>query len=204
MDSTTDILAAFACIRVQLARVIAMRRTATFTIMEQIMAVEKDLTAAEAALTQAVTDAEARVVALDTANTTTVDALKAQVATLTAQVAAGITPAQIDAHVAALNAIIANVAKIDPDTVSPKPVASLSVTPASLAIAVGGTGALAVTALDASGAAVSPQPAAAFTSSDPTVATVDASGTVSGVAAGKETVTVSIGTITRDVPVVVA
>ncbi len=76
---------------------------------------------------------------------------------------------------------------------------TLSVTPASPLVAVGGTVAIVATPLDQYGAAMSGLPAPVFTSSDPAVATVGPSGTVTGVSAGGATITVSLtaGGITR-------
>ncbi len=69
---------------------------------------------------------------------------------------------------------------------------TLSVAPASPLVAVGGTVAIVATPLDQYGAAMSGLPAPAFTSSDPAVATVSPSGTVTGVSAGGATITVSL------------
>ena len=69
---------------------------------------------------------------------------------------------------------------------------TLSVAPASPLVAVGGTVAIVATPLDQFGAAMAGLPAATFASSDPAVATVGPSGTVTGVSAGGATITVSL------------
>lgn len=73
-------------------------------------------------------------------------------------------------------------------TVSPVPVASVLVTPSSLSLAVGQTGQLTATLLDST-ASVLPGRTVTWTSSQPSRATVNGSGLVTGVAAGTTTIT---------------
>ena len=61
---------------------------------------------------------------------------------------------------------------------------SIAVTPATASIAAGATSQLTANALDQNGAAMSPQPAITWTTSNPAVATVSAGGLVTGVSAG--------------------
>jgi plastocyanin len=77
---------------------------------------------------------------------------------------------------------------------------SLSLAPASAAVAVGGSVQLTATPLDQNGAPVQGLPAPTFASSDPSRATVDAGGQVRGVAAGTVTITASlaVGGTTRE------
>lgn len=83
----------------------------------------------------------------------------------------------------------------------PTPVfTSVAVTPSSPSVSVGATTTLTATAKDQSGATFAGAPAAAWTSSDPTKATVDAAtGVVSGVANGVSTLTasVTVGSVTH-------
>jgi plastocyanin len=76
---------------------------------------------------------------------------------------------------------------------------SVGVTPAAPGVSVGGTVQLAAAARDQNGQAMSGLPAATWTTSDASRATVSASGLVTGVAAGSVTVTASIasGGVTR-------
>lgn len=76
-------------------------------------------------------------------------------------------------------------------TVSNAPVISASVSPASSSVVVGGTVQLAVTARDGSGAIVTGRPTV-WTTGNPSVATVDANGLATGVAAGSTSLTVSV------------
>jgi plastocyanin len=69
---------------------------------------------------------------------------------------------------------------------------SVQVSPASPAVAAGGTVQLTATPLDQQGRAIAGLPAATWTASDATRATVSAAGVVSGVAAGTATVTARI------------
>lgn len=71
----------------------------------------------------------------------------------------------------------------------PNPVASVSVVPATASISVGATQALVATARDAGGLPVSAT--FAWSSDGPSIATVSASGVVTGVAAGSATITAS-------------
>jgi plastocyanin len=76
---------------------------------------------------------------------------------------------------------------------------SVGVTPAAPGVSVGGTVQLAAAARDQNGQAISGLPAATWTTSDASRATVSATGLVTGVAAGSVTVTASItsGGVTR-------
>lgn len=73
-------------------------------------------------------------------------------------------------------------------TVRPAPVAKVTVSPASSSVGVGGSVALTAATADANGAPLIGR-AVAWTSSAPTVARVDANGTVTGVSAGAATIT---------------
>lgn len=80
------------------------------------------------------------------------------------------------------------------DATGPSAVASVTLTPsASTDVEVGGTQQLAATALDAKGNALTGQ-TVAWTSSDTTIATVSATGLVTGVAPGSVMVTAACGT----------
>lgn len=70
----------------------------------------------------------------------------------------------------------------------PVPVATLTLAPTTATIAIGATQTLTATALDASGAAIS-APALAWSSATPAVATVSATGIVTGVAEGTAVIT---------------
>ena len=76
---------------------------------------------------------------------------------------------------------------------------SLTLTPASASVAVGGTVQLTATPRDQNGAPMAGLPAATFTTSDPARATVSAAGLVTGVADGPATITAEItaGGVTR-------
>lgn len=76
---------------------------------------------------------------------------------------------------------------------------TVAVTPTSPTVTVGNTTALTATAKDQNGATFAGAPAATWTSSDLTKATVDASGVVTGVANGSSTITASIasGSVTH-------
>jgi len=86
-------------------------------------------------------------------------------------------------------------------TTGPTPVfTSVAVTPSSPSVSVGGTITLSAAAKDQNGAAFSGAPAASWTSSDETKATVNAAtGVVTGVADGSSTITASItvGSVTH-------
>ncbi|HSU14293.1 Ig-like domain-containing protein [Longimicrobium sp.] len=69
---------------------------------------------------------------------------------------------------------------------------SLSVSPSSGGVQVGGTLQLTATPRDQNGAAMSGLPAASFSTSNPAVATVSAAGVVTGVAAGTATITATV------------
>ncbi|MFL5386624.1 MAG: Ig-like domain-containing protein [Longimicrobiaceae bacterium] len=69
---------------------------------------------------------------------------------------------------------------------------SLALSPSSGSVQVGGTLQLAATPRDQNGAAMAGLPAAAYTTSDATRATVSASGVVTGVAAGTATITATL------------
>jgi len=69
---------------------------------------------------------------------------------------------------------------------------SLGISPSSGAVQVGGTLQLTATPRDQNGAAMAGLPAAAYSSSDATRATVSASGLVTGVAAGTATITATL------------
>jgi uncharacterized protein YjdB len=73
-------------------------------------------------------------------------------------------------------------------TITSVPVASVTVTPASAGVTVGGTRQLAATARDAAGNVLNGR-SITWTSTDPTVATVSATGLVRGVAVGNATIT---------------
>jgi plastocyanin len=87
------------------------------------------------------------------------------------------------------------------DSMGPTPVfTSVVVTPSSPTVSVGSTTTLTATAKDQNGATFSGAPAATWSSSDGTKATVDpATGVVSGVANGSSTITASItmGSVTH-------
>ena len=87
----------------------------------------------------------------------------------------------------------------DPSAPSQPTFSSLSISPAATSIAVGATRQLQVIARDQTGAAMAVAPGAFFASSDPAVATVNAAGIVTGVAAGAADITasVTIGGVTR-------
>lgn len=98
-------------------------------------------------------------------------------------------------------AILACGGSSDGGSTGPTPVfTSVAVTPSSPSVTVGATTTLTATAKDQSGASFAGAPAATWTSSDPTKATVDAAtGVVSGVANGVSTITASItaGSVTH-------
>ncbi len=104
--------------------------------------------------------------------------------------------AQIAASIQGMSAIAAV-------TVVPVPVASVSVAPASVSITVGATASLTAVTYDSSGSALSGR-TVVWASSAPGVATVDASGHVTGVAAGTATVTATSGGVTGSAQVVVS
>jgi uncharacterized protein YjdB len=92
-------------------------------------------------------------------------------------------------------------------TVVPRPVASLEVTPAAPQLLVGGVVQLSAVPRDETGAALTDRPVV-WESSDPAVATVDATGFVSALAAGLTTITATsegrtaqVGVVVRPVPV---
>lgn len=80
------------------------------------------------------------------------------------------------------------------NTTGPTPVfTSVVVTPNPASVFVGSTQAMTATAKDQTGAVMSGLPAASWTSSDPTKATIDAAtGVATGVAAGSTTITATI------------
>lgn len=82
-----------------------------------------------------------------------------------------------------------------PTTPSAPKFATLTLTPATAAIAVGATTQLTATPLDAQGNALTGVTGTTFASSDQTKATVDGNGLVKGVAVGTATITASL---TRD------
>ena len=102
--------------------------------------------------------------------------------------------------------VVATVEGLPPITFTvvaqPGPVTRLSVTPASLSLAKGGSAQLSVSGTDGSGNAVIGRPIS-FTSSDPAVATVSATGAVTGVNAGSATVAVRVDGASVNVPVTV-
>lgn len=142
--------------------------------------------------------ADIDVILQDVADESTVaDSILALVNTL---VANQNDPAKLKAIITGLNAnkakLLAAIAAGTPVTPPPP---SITVTPASVSVAVGATQQLAVSDGTKDVTAQS-----AFTSGDATIATVDASGLVTGVAAGSTSVGVSEGTASTVVPVTVA
>lgn len=97
---------------------------------------------------------------------------------------AGNDPAKVKA---VRDLIASNKAAFVAAVVANTPAAALTVSPSPVSVAVGGTQQLAVS--DAGGADITAS--AKFSSSDETIATVDASGVVSGVLAGAATISVS-------------
>src|SRR4029077_18181536 len=86
---------------------------------------------------------------------------------------------------------------------SPAPVASVSVTPTGVALAVGGTQQLVATLKDAGGQTLTGR-AVSWTSSNAAVAAVGASGMVQALGAGSATVTATSGAVSGPVAVTVA
>jgi trimeric autotransporter adhesin len=92
-----------------------------------------------------------------------------------------------------------------PVSVGAQPVSSVQVTPGTASVTVGGTVSLSATALDASGGTLSGRPVI-WSSGAPSVATVSASGVVTGIAGGTAVILASIdgrvgsSTITVSVP----
>jgi uncharacterized protein YjdB len=89
-------------------------------------------------------------------------------------------------------------------TVSAAPAAnpvltSISLTPATATVVAGSSTQLTATAKDQNGAALAAQPVITFNTSSSTIATVDAAGLVTGVAAGTATITATSGTTTSPV-----
>jgi uncharacterized protein YjdB len=80
--------------------------------------------------------------------------------------------------------------------------ASLLATPSSATVSVSGTQTLVVTILDAAHQVLTGLPMT-FTSSNPAIATVSATGVVTGVAAGTVTVTIGSGAVSQTVPITV-
>ena len=76
-------------------------------------------------------------------------------------------------------------------TVTPGPVASVTVTPATASLVIGGTQQLTASARDATGAALAGRPVT-WTSSTPAVASVSTTGVVTALAVGTATITASI------------
>lgn len=88
-------------------------------------------------------------------------------------------------------------------TVGGVPVHSIRLTPSSVALQVGGATTIVATALDASGNPLTNRPIA-WSSSDPTVATVATSGLVTAVATGSATLTAASGGVSATAPVTVS
>jgi trimeric autotransporter adhesin len=130
----------------------------------------------------------------------TVTALDKQIDALTAQLAAGTGLSSSDGN-ALLASISAISAKLALPVLTP---ATVTVAPVTLAVSVGAAApALVVSVDDAAGHAVADAPLT-FVSSDSTIATVDATGVVTGVAAGTATITVSTGGISAACSVTVS
>ena len=85
---------------------------------------------------------------------------------------------------------------------TPVPVASVQVSPANASVAVGGQVAFTAVARDASGNQITGR-STSWASSMPGVATIDASGLASGVAAGSTTITASVDGVTNSTPLTV-
>ncbi len=77
----------------------------------------------------------------------------------------------------------------------PQVLTSVSITPATASIITGATQQFTASALDQFGSTMIPQPAITFSSSNPAVATVNATGLVSGVTPGTSTITATSGAL---------
>ncbi|MBX6330363.1 MAG: Ig-like domain-containing protein [Gemmatimonadaceae bacterium] len=102
-----------------------------------------------------------------------------------------------------VTAVSANKSGTATITVLPPPVASIDLSPTSVTIAIGDAITLVATPHDETGAAVTGRPAT-WASADPTIATVSASGRVTGVKTGTTKITVTIDGVSASATVTVA